>query len=121
MTTHCLIRYVGRKSGKAYVKPLIYGNYGGEVVVVASKGGADTHPEWYLNVAAGDAVDLQIATQAFTATWREPRGAERHNVWEYMCHLYPPYIAYQRSTSRHIPLVMLTTGRGIDVFDPAPK
>ena len=50
LTTHCLIKYVGRKSGKSYVTPLIYGNVGGEIVIVASKGGADTHPEWYLNI-----------------------------------------------------------------------
>jgi deazaflavin-dependent oxidoreductase (nitroreductase family) len=116
LTTHCLIRYTGRKSGKSYIKPLIYGNVGGEIVIVASKGGADEHPEWYLNIAASETIGVQIATQAFEATWREPEGAERHDVWEYMCHLYPPYIAYQRSTSRHIPLVMLTTAKPIDVF-----
>jgi deazaflavin-dependent oxidoreductase (nitroreductase family) len=116
MTTNCLIRYPGRRSGKTYIKPLIYGNVAGEIVIVASKGGADTHPEWYLNVAAADTVDVQIATQAYEATWREPEGEERHAVWEYMCQLYPPYIAYQQSTSRHIPVVMLQTGRAVDVF-----
>ncbi len=119
MTTHCLIRYQGRKSEKTYVKPLIYGNVGGEIVVVASKGGADTHPEWYLNISASKTVGVQIATQAFEATWREPEGTERHDIWEYMCHLYPPYIAYQRSTSRHIPLVVLKIARPIDVFTSA--
>ena len=119
MTTHCLIGYAGRKSGKRYVKPLIYGNVGGEIVIVASKGGAHDHPEWYRNIVASETVDVQVATQAFEATWREPQGTERHDVWRYMCHLYPPYIAYQRSTSRHIPLVMLTTGRPIEVFGPA--
>jgi deazaflavin-dependent oxidoreductase (nitroreductase family) len=118
LTTHCLLRYRGRRSGATYVKPLIYGNVGGEIVVVASKGGADRHPEWYLNVAASETVDVQIATQAYEATWREPEGTERHNVWEYMCHLFPPYIKYQRSTSRHIPLVMLSITRPIDVFTP---
>lgn len=116
MTTHCLIRYTGRKSGKQYIKPLIYGNVGGEIVIVASKGGADEHPEWYLNLVASETVAVQIATQAFEATWREPEGTERHEVWEYMSRLYPPYIAYQRSTSRHIPLVLLQTGRSVDVF-----
>ncbi|MCK0173947.1 nitroreductase/quinone reductase family protein [Mycolicibacterium sp. F2034L] len=119
VTTHCLIRYQGRRSGKTYVKPLIYGNVGGEVVIVASKGGADTHPEWYLNITTADTVGLQIATQAFDATWREPEGTERHQVWEYMCQLYPPYVAYQQKTARHIPLVMLSPVRAIDVFTPA--
>ncbi len=119
ITTHCLIKYAGRKSRTVYVKPLIYGNVGGEIVIVASKGGADEHPEWYLNIVASDTIGVQIATQAFEATWREPEGTERHDVWAYMSHLYPPYIAYQRSTSRHIPLVMLKAVRPIDVFTPA--
>lgn len=116
MTTHCLIKYTGRKSGKTYIKPLIYGNAGGEIVIVASKGGADKHPEWYLNIVASETVGVQIATQAFEATWREPEATERHQVWDYMCHLYPPYVSYQRSTSRHIPLVMLKTVRPVEVF-----
>ena len=116
MTTHCLIKYVGRKSGKAYVRPLIYGNVGGEIVIVASKGGADTHPQWYRNILASNTIGVQIATQAFEATWREPEGDERHQVWAYMSHLYPPSLAYQQSTTRQIPLVMLTLGRPIDVF-----
>ncbi|MCV7349344.1 nitroreductase/quinone reductase family protein [Mycobacterium parmense] len=116
MTTHCLIRCAGRKSGKVYVRPLIYGNFGGEIVIVGSKGGADTHPGWYLNILESDTIGVQIATQAFEATWREPEGEERHEVWAYMAHLYPPYITYQRSTSRQIPLVMLTPVRPIDVF-----
>ncbi|MBB2990927.1 deazaflavin-dependent oxidoreductase (nitroreductase family) [Mycolicibacterium iranicum] len=117
-TTHCLIRCQGRKSGRTSVKPLIYGNFGGELVIVASKGGADTHPAWYLNIRASETVDVQIATQAFEATWREPDDEERHEVWAYMTHLYPPYITYQQSTSRRIPLVMLALGRPIDVFTP---
>ena len=116
LTTHCLVKFAGRKSAKVHVKPLIYGNVGGEIVIVASKGGADTHPEWYLNVLASATIGVQIATQAFEATWREPEGEERHRVWAYMSHLYPPYLTYQQSTSRQIPLVMLTPVRSIDVF-----
>jgi deazaflavin-dependent oxidoreductase (nitroreductase family) len=116
LTSHCLIKCVGRKSAKVYVKPLIYGNVGGEIVIVASKGGADTHPEWYLNVLESPTIGVQIATQAFEATWREPHDRERHEVWAYMSHLYPPYLAYQQSTSRQIPLVMLTPVRSVDVF-----
>jgi deazaflavin-dependent oxidoreductase (nitroreductase family) len=116
VTTHCLIKVVGRNSGRAYVKPLIYGNIGGEIVIVGSKGGADTHPEWYLNILQSDTVGVQIATEAFEATWREPEGEERHQVWKFMTHLFPPYLGYQTSTERHIPLVMLKPVHPIDVF-----
>ena len=59
---------------------------------------------------------VQVATQAFEATWREPEGQERHQVWTHMSHLYPPYLAYQASTERHIPVVMLEPVRPIHVF-----
>jgi deazaflavin-dependent oxidoreductase (nitroreductase family) len=115
-TTHCLIRLRGRKSGRTHITPLIYGDIGGEVVVVASKGGADQHPEWYLNLCASDHVDLQIATQAFRASWREPEGNERHKIWDFMARAYPPYINYQKSTARHIPVIMMTPVAAIEVF-----
>jgi deazaflavin-dependent oxidoreductase (nitroreductase family) len=115
-TTHCLIRVTGRKSGETRIVPLIYGDFGGEVVIVGSKGGADQHPEWYLNLTAAPEVDFQIATQAFRATWREPEGEERHRVWDFMCRAFPPYLNYQRATARHIPLVMMMPIAAIDVF-----
>lgn len=118
-TTNCLIKVKGRKSGKTRIVPLIYGDIGGEVVIVASKGGSDTHPEWYLNLRDGEHVDVQIATQAFRATWREPEGDERHRIWDFMVHVYPPYINYQRSTTRHIPVIMLTPVEAVDVFTEA--
>jgi deazaflavin-dependent oxidoreductase (nitroreductase family) len=115
-TTHCLIKVKGRKSGRTQIAPLIYGDIGGEVVIVASKGGADQHPEWYLNLRAAPDIDFQIATQAFRGTWREPEGDERHKVWDFMARAYPPYINYQKSTARHIPLIMMTPVAAIEVF-----
>jgi len=115
-TTHCLIRVKGRKSGRTQITPLIYGGFGGEVVIVASKGGADDHPEWYLNLRAAPELDFQIATQAFRATWREPEGEERHKVWDFMARAFPPYIKYQRATVRHIPVIMMTPVAPIEVF-----
>ena len=106
-STTLLLRYVGRKSGKTIVTPLIYGDLGGEVVIVASKGGADHNPAWYLNVRELGTLDFQIATQAFRATWREPSAEERANVWRFMEGVFPPYTGYQTSTDREIPLVMM--------------
>jgi deazaflavin-dependent oxidoreductase (nitroreductase family) len=117
-TTHCLIRYRGRRSGKTIITPLIYGALGGEVVICASKGGADHHPDWYLNLIARTHVDFQIATQAFRATWREPAGAERAKVWDFMVGVFPSFRSYQASTRREIPLVMMKAIEPIDVFKP---
>jgi deazaflavin-dependent oxidoreductase (nitroreductase family) len=115
-TTTLLLKYVGRKSGKTMITPLIYGDLGGEVVVVASKGGADQHPAWYLNVSDSKELSFQIATQAFRASWREPRGAERAKVWDFMVGVFPPYKSYQASTQREIPLVMLSVIEPLEGF-----
>jgi deazaflavin-dependent oxidoreductase (nitroreductase family) len=115
-TTMLLLQTVGRKSGQTRTTGLIYGDLDGEVVVVASKGGADQHPAWYLNIKDSQSVGIQIGTQAFRATWREPAGAEREKVWEFMAGVFPPYRAYQASTAREIPLVMLQIQEPIETF-----
>ncbi len=114
-----LVRYTGRKSGKVYITPLCYGVIGGEVVIVASKGGADEHPAWYLNIRDNKVANFQIATQAFRATWREPEGAERAKIWAFMVDCYPFYANYQASTARVIPLIMLKMVEPIPVFQAA--
>ncbi len=115
-TTHCMIKYTGRKSGKVFITPLIYGDIGGEVVIVASKGGADNHPAWYLNIRDSKEVEFQIATQAFRASWREPVGDEYTKVWNFMVDVFPAYASYQASTARKIPLVMMKPIEQISVF-----
>ena len=115
-TTTLLLQVVGRKSGKTRINPLIYGDMGGEVVIVASKGGADHHPAWYLNIKDTKEISFQVATQAFRGTWREPQGAERTKVWEFMVSVFPPYKNYQASTQREIPLVMISADEPIEIF-----
>jgi deazaflavin-dependent oxidoreductase (nitroreductase family) len=115
-TTTLLLKLVGRKSGVTRITPLIYGDIGGEVVVVASKGGADHHPAWYHNIKSSKEVDFQIATQAYRGKWREPQGAERAKVWDFMVGVFPPYRKYQESTDRQIPLVMFSADKTIEIF-----
>ncbi len=115
-TTCLLLDTVGRKTGERRIQPLIYGDTGGEVIVVASKGGADVHPAWYFNILAADEVGFQIGGQAFSATWRELEGAEREDVWDFMVKLYPPYEDYQAGTERQIPLIALKPVKSIEPF-----
>ena len=113
---HCLLRNKGRKSGRTMINALCYGIIGGEVVICASKGGAEDSPQWYHNILAGQTIDFQIATQAFRAGWREPAGSEREKVWAYMVDCYPFYAVYQTRTTRIIPLVMMKAIEPISVF-----
>lgn len=108
MTTTLLLETVGAKSGERRISPLIYGDIGGEVVIVASKGGADVSPGWYYNVKMMDHVAIQIATQAYSCAWREPSGEERRKIWAFMEEVYPPYRDYQAATPREIPIIVFT-------------
>lgn len=102
-----LLTTTGRRSGKPIVMPLIYGEAGGNYVVVASKGGAPKHPGWYLNLAAHPDVEVQILAKRFRATARTASGAERAELWQQMAAIYPPYNDYQAKTDREIPVVVL--------------
>lgn len=117
--THLLLRHIGRNSGKVYINPLFYGITGGEVAIVASKGGADRHPSWYLNLVSRDEVRFQIASQAFRGTWREATGTERDAIWRFMVGNHPPFEHYQASTSRQIPIVLLRAVEEIPLFSEA--
>jgi deazaflavin-dependent oxidoreductase (nitroreductase family) len=117
--THCMIRYKGRKSRRTMISALCYGDLGGEVVICASKGGADDSPQWYHNILASQTIDFQIATQAFRARWREPKGVEREKIWAFMVDCYPFYAVYQTRTTRIIPLVMMKAIEPVSVFSEA--
>ena len=117
--THCLIKYTGRNSGRSYITPLCYGVSGGEVLIIASKGGADQHPDWYLNLREHTEIPFQIGTQAFRGTWREPAGAERDKLWQVMVDCYPFYANYQKSTQRVIPVIAMQAHEEIPVFTEA--
>ncbi len=117
-TTTLLLQTRGRKSGERRITPLIYGDIGGQVLVVASKGGADVHPAWFWNLRDMKEATIQIATQAFRATWREPSGQERARLWAFISDNYPPYVDYQAATTREIPIVLFTPGEAVDLLKP---
>ncbi len=102
-----LLTTVGRRSGEKRTSPLFYGTAGAAYVVIGSKGGANTHPGWYLNLRANPVVEVQVARERFTARARIATGKEREQLWEQMVQLYPPYREYQKKTRREIPVVVL--------------
>lgn len=98
----------GRKSGQLRRTALYYGQDGDRYLLVASKGGADDHPNWYLNLSADPHVQVQIKSDRFTATARTATAEEKPRLWQIMSDLFPKYIDYQQSTKREIPIVILT-------------
>ena len=102
-----LLTTTGRKSGEPYTTPLIYGEDAGRYVVVASRGGAPSHPQWRRNIEANPSVGVQVAAQKFQATARTASPDEKPALWALMTGIYPPYDEYQAATEREIPVVIL--------------
>ncbi len=102
-----LLTTTGRKSGEPRSLPLIYGNVGDSYAVIASKGGMPKHPLWYQNLEAQPECKLMVGAKAVSARARTAEGDERDRIWAQMAELYPPYLDYQKTTEREIPVVVL--------------
>jgi deazaflavin-dependent oxidoreductase (nitroreductase family) len=106
-TTALLLTTIGRRSGSKRTTPLIYGPDGDRYVVVASKGGAEEHPAWYLNLTADPEVEVQVLADRFSGRARTASDDERARLWTMMAERWPAYDEYQHKTSREIPVVVL--------------
>ena len=105
--TTLLLTTTGRRSGQSRTTPLIYGRAGDRYLVVASRGGAPTHPGWYENLVAQPVVQVQVMADRFKARARTATAAEKPALWKTMTAIWPPYDEYQKRTAREIPLVIL--------------
>lgn len=105
--TTLLLTTRGRRSGRPRRTALIYGRDGERLVVVASNGGADAHPAWYLNLLADPAAEVQAGAERFAVTAVEATGEERERLWRMMAGLWGDYERYRTKTRRTIPVVVL--------------
>ena len=102
-----ILTTTGRRSGEARSTPLIYGRDGDDYLIVASKGGAPTDPDWYGNLVAQPDVTVQVRGDQFAAHARTATAEERPRLWETVTSYWPSYDDYQRNTNREIPVVVL--------------
>ena len=102
-----LLTTTGRQSGAQRTIPLIYGRDGDDYLVVASKGGADEPPAWYLNLKKDPDAEVQVMDDTFHARAREATPREKPRMWREMVEQWPDYDAYQERTDREIPVVVL--------------
>ena len=102
-----LLTTTGRRSGESRTSPLIFQPYGLDYLVVASKGGADQPPAWYLNLASNPTVGVQIKGDKFVARARTASPEEKPDMWRVMTQVWPDYDRYQKKTDREIPVVVL--------------
>ena len=103
-----LLHTVGAKSGQPRTNPLVYITDADRVVVIASKGGADTHPDWYYNLLATPLVTVELGAEQFparaTVVTEEP---ERSRLYAKMVAHRPGFAEYEHKTRRTIPVIIL--------------
>jgi deazaflavin-dependent oxidoreductase (nitroreductase family) len=102
-----LLTTTGAKSGQPRTTPLAYSTDGDRLVIVASKGGAPTNPDWYHNLLANPIVAVEVGTDRFQARARVVEGQERERLFAHHAELMPGFAEYQQKTTRQLPVVLL--------------
>lgn len=101
-----LVTTIGRKTGEPRVVPLLFLREGNRVVLVASQGGSDKHPLWYLNLKADPKATVQIKNEVLNLTARDATEQERAEYWPKLTAFYKGFEDYQSWTDRVIPIVI---------------
>lgn len=103
----CLLTTTGRQSGKQHTVPLLYLCDDERLVVIASWGGRDEHPHWYLNLLAKPDANVQVLNDRWPATATTASPADRTIWWPRVLDAYDGYAEYESRTAREIPVVFL--------------
>jgi F420H(2)-dependent quinone reductase len=103
-----LLTVPGRKSGQPRTAPLLYVKDGGRYIVIASKGGSLTNPDWFENLVANGDGNVQLGEENFPVNAEVVKDLERERLWNEAAKVYPAYNDYAKKTTREIPVVALT-------------
>lgn len=109
-----LLTTTGRISGRRRTVPLCSLRKGKSLVVIASYGGLDRAPSWWLNLQREPRATVRIRNATWNVVAREAEAEERAQLWAEVTRIAPGYLGYERRTERRIPVVVLepaTTGR----------
>jgi deazaflavin-dependent oxidoreductase (nitroreductase family) len=103
-----LLHTIGAKSGQKRINPVACITDGDRLVIIASKGGAPTHPDWYYNIVANPLVTVEVGTEQFQAQATISAEPERTRLYNQMVAMMPGFAEYQSKTIRVIPVITLT-------------
>ena len=106
--TLLLLHTTGAKSGQEHVNPVAYVRDGVKYVVIASKGGAPTNPDWYYNIVAHPHLSVEVGTETFQVNAKVTEDPERTRLYNKMVEMMPGFDDYRRNTDRVIPVIKLT-------------
>ena len=102
-----LLTTSGRRSGRRRTVPLLYLRDGRRYVVIASYGGRDHHPDWYLNLGSDPDAEVRVGARRIPVRAVTASREERERLWPRVVAAYDGYRAYQGRTDREIPVVLL--------------
>jgi len=102
-----LLHHTGARSGKPRINPMMYLKDGDRYLVFASKGGADTNPDWYINIKAHPDAQIEVGDETIDVRAEEVTGRERDKLYERQASIYPTFAQYQLKTKRVIPVIAL--------------
>ena len=105
--TLLLLTTKGAKTGAERTSPVVYSRDGDRFVIIASKGGAPTHPAWYHNLRAHPEVTLEVGREKFRARASVATDAERRRLYDKHAERMPTFWDYEKKTTRKIPVVVL--------------
>ena len=106
--TLLLLHTIGAKSKQERINPVAYVEDGERLVVIASKGGSPTNPDWYYNLLANPLVTVEVGTDQFQATAAIAEEPERTRLYNKMVGMMPGFDEYRRKAARVIPVIVLT-------------
>src|SRR6476660_4676405 len=103
-----LLHTRGARSQQERINPVAYTKDDDRLVVIASKGGAPTNPDWYYNILANPVVTLEVGTEQVQARADVAEEPERTRLYDRMVEIMPGFDEYRRRTQRVIPVIVLT-------------
>ena len=106
--TNLLLTTTGRKTREKRTCPLAYLRDGDRYVLIASNGGNENHPAWYLNLQADPRATLDVGAERVDVEASTAAGDERTRLWKAAVASNPQYTMYESITTRRIPVVILT-------------
>ena len=103
-----LLHTIGAKTGQQRINPVAYITDGDRLVIIASKGGAPTSPDWYHNILAHPLVTVEVGTEQFQARAAIASEPERTRLYNMMVEMMPGFSEYKRKKTCVIPVITLT-------------
>lgn len=103
-----ILTTTGAKSGQTRWNPLVYTKDGDRFVIVASKGGAPTSPDWYHNLVASPSAVIEVRSDVISVEASMAAGTERERLYAQHAAKMPQFLQYAKNTTRTIPVVVLT-------------